>query len=124
MRNKIVKALVEVFITIAIVLGIISLLMSALSCESKPTKKEIHDKQIKSLFYYEGGPHKNAFHLVSELSNDPRSIENLGCTYVEDTINHTLDVYWEFTAKNAFGGAVREDISFQSDTLGNIIKIY
>lgn len=124
MRNQIIKALVEAFITIAIIVGFLFLLVTALSCESKPTKKELHEKQIKSLFYYEGGPHKNAFSLVSELSNDPKSIENLRCGYVEDTINHTLDVYWEFTSKNRFGGVVRQDISFKSDTLGNIIKFY
>lgn len=124
MRNQIIKALVEAFITIAIIVGVLFLLVTALSCESKPTKKELHEKQIKSLFYYEGGPHKNAFSLVSELSNDPKSIENLDCFYIEDTINHTLDVRWDFTIKNKLGGVERQKLMFQSDTLGNIIKFY
>ena len=124
MRDRFIKAIVFAAIRVLFILAVVYMLLTALSCQSKPSKKELHEKQIKSLFYYDGGPHKNAFLLVSELSNDPKSIENLGCSYVEDTINHTLDVYWEFTAKNAFGGVVRQDVSFQSDTLGNIIKFY
>lgn len=105
-------------------LFLLSILFLFSSCENKQTKKEIHKKQIESLFFYKNGPHKKAYALVYDLSNDPMSIENLGCVYVEDTINHTLDVRWDFTTKNAFGGNVKESISFQSDTLGNIIKLY
>lgn len=124
MRNQFLQKAVEYAITFTLIICGLFLIYSIIGCDSRPTKKELHKKQIESLFYYNGGPHITAFNLVSKLSNDPKSIENLGCSYVEDTINHTLDVYWEFTSKNAFGGVVRQDVSFQSDTLGNIIKFY
>lgn len=113
------------FNSVVIIICVI-LICSFVKCiqESKPTKKEMHKKQIESLFHYDGGPHKNAFSLVSKMVNDPKSIENLGCYYVEDTLNHVLEVEWEFTVKNKFGGVEREKLNFQSDTLGNIIKIY
>ena len=103
---------------------IILSVFSLISCEEKPTKEQLHRKQIESLFYYENGPHKTAYHLISQQAKDPNSLENLGCYYVEDTIENTLDVNWEFTATNSFGGRLRYYVSFKSDTLGNIIETY
>ena len=124
MRNEFLQKAVDWTIRIVTVVVLFYLLFTLFSCDKKPTKKELHQKQIESLFYYRGGPHKTAFNLVSGMINDPKSIENLDCVYIEDTINHTLDVHWDFTYKNAFGGVVREQVIFQSDTLGNVIKFY
>ena len=124
MRNQFLQKAVYYAVIFALIICGLVLIFSLFGCENKPTKKELHQKQIESLFYYRGGPHKTAFSLVSKMANDPKSIENLDCVYIEDTINHTLDVHWDFTYKNAFGGVVREQIVFQSDTLGNVIKFY
>ena len=105
---------------LVIILGILFLF----SCEEKPTKAELHNQQLNSLFYYSGGPHKTAYDYVYKQLNDPSSLENIDCVWVEDTTTNILTVQWEFSAKNAFGGRLREYVVFDSDTLGNIVKVY
>lgn len=113
-----IKMIIAVFFSI-----IIGLLLR--SCKDpKPTKESLHKKQIESLFMYNGGPHKGAFNYLSNQLNDPESLDNIRCIYVEDTISNIVSVKWQFTAKNAFGGRVRHYVIFDSDTLGNIVKVH
>lgn len=125
MKNKIIKAYLIAFsFIINIILCLFLILLLASSCDSKPSKKELHQKQIESLFFYNGGPHKTANHYLSNQLKDPRSLENVSCIYIEDTINHVVKVKWEFTATNSFGGRIRDYVVFDSDTLGNIVKVH
>lgn len=122
MKNKILTTVFEIIVSIAIATLFILLFISC--SEKKLTKQEQHQKQIESLFFYNGGPHKTANHYLSNQLNDPNSLENVSCVYIEDTINHIVKVKWEFTATNPFGGRVRDYVLFDSDTLGNIVKVH
>lgn len=111
--------LIAIFIFSAII-GI-----SLRSCkDTKPTKQELHNKQIESLFFYNGGPHKKAYSYLANQLNDPNSLENVSCIYIEDTISNVVKVKWEFTATNSFGGRIKDFVIFDSDTLGNIVKVH
>lgn len=103
------------------------LLLSAFilaSCGHKQTKQEIHKKQIKSLFMYHNGPHRQAYEAIKSDLKDPNSFENLGSKYVEDTIKNTLIVRMDFTASNSFGANIKDYVLFESDTLGNIKTVF
>ena len=108
----------------AVVLSIILAFIFVSCSEKKLTKEEMHQKQIESLFINKPphGYHKTLVNLVLSQLNDPNSFDHLGTYYIErDT---TLVVEMDFTAKNGFGGAVRQKVIIESDTLGNITKIY
>lgn len=121
----IMKKLTKILLKLSVLFSVIAMiLIIASSCEEKPTKVQLHRKQVESLFYYSGGPHKTAFSYVQKQLNDPESLENIDCVWVEDTTTNIITVHWEFSAKNAFGGRLREYVVFDSDTLGNIVKVH
>jgi hypothetical protein len=89
--------------------------------ERKLTKKEIHDKNISMAFNPWDGSHRNLEILIKKSLNDPNSYNHLETTYRD--LDSILIITSEFTAKNGFGGTIREGVVVSADTLGNIIDV-
>lgn len=88
----------------------------------KLTKKEIHKQNIEKLFSAWDGSHINLKAKIQESLNDPDSYENISTNYWDrDSIIVVKTIY---TAKNEYGGVEKMVIMAESDTLGNIIKVY
>lgn len=108
-------------------IAIVSILFAYLTCESEPekelTKQEIRDKKINELLYGNGMNAVNIklIQLVKRDLNDPDSMGNIELYYVDQ--DSTIIVTQKFTAKNAFGGTLREEIVVSIDTLGKIKDI-
>ncbi len=87
------------------------------------TQQEKREQKIKYLLYFNGSKAINIrlTELIKRDLNDPQSFKKLNLSYVDkDSI---IVVTEEFTAKNAFGGRLRKEVTIAIDTTGNIIKI-
>lgn len=89
--------------------------------EIKLTKAEIHKQNIEKLFHPWDGSNIELEKRIKESLNDPESYEHVTTTYVDT--GDFLSVKTIFTAKNGFGGVIKQEVVVQQDTLGNIIKI-
>ena len=99
------------------------------TCEGEPetekplTKEEIRRNYINRLIYNNGMNSVNVklIQLIERDLNDPNSMQNLKVSFIDrDSI---ILVSKSFTAKNAFGGRVREEVIVAIDTLGNITEV-
>jgi len=100
---------------------IIIVAMSPDEPEIKPTKAEIHKQNIEKLFHPWDGSNIELEKKIKESLNDPESYEHITTTYIDT--GDFLSVKSIFTAKNGFGGVIKQEVVIQQDTLGNIIKV-
>ncbi|MEO9513456.1 MAG: hypothetical protein ABJN84_00415 [Flavobacteriaceae bacterium] len=95
------------------------------TCEGEPekplTKKEQHQQNIQKLFSGWDGSHIKLTEHIKQSLNDPDSYEHLETTYIDK--DSFLIITTRFTAKNGFGGRVKNEVVVMSDTLGNITEI-
>lgn len=116
-KGCLILSVVMVLITLTIVL----------TCENKSekplSKQELRDKKISNLIYGNGQKSINTklIQLVKNDLNDPDSMENIEISYVDkDTV---IFITQRFTAKNIYGGTLRNEVVVTVDTLGNITEI-
>ena len=114
------KGCLILFILVMIVFSI-----AAITCENEPekplTKKEIHEQNIQKLFSGWDGSHIKLTEKIKQSLNDPKSYEHIETTYRD--LDSFLIINTTFTAKNAFGGTLKKEVSVVSDTLGNITDV-
>lgn len=95
------------------------------TCEDEPqkplTKQELHQQNIQKLFSGWDGSHIKLTEIIKQSLNDPESFNHLETTYIDK--DSFLIVTTKFTAKNGFGGTVRNEVVVKSDTLGNITEV-
>lgn len=95
------------------------------TCKGEPekplTKEERHQQNIQKLFSGWDGSHIKLTEIIKQSLNDPDSYEHLETTYIDK--DSFLIVTSKFTAKNGFGGTVRNEVVVKSDTLGNILEV-
>jgi len=120
-RDKILWKVVFILFGFVFLL-IIIVAMSPDEPEIKPTKAEIHKQNIEKLFSAWDGSHINLKAKIQEGLNDPNSYENISTNYWDrDSLIVVKTIY---TAKNEYGGVIKTTVMIESDTLGNILKVY
>ncbi len=99
--------------------------VAAITCDNEPkkflTKQEIHQQNIQKLFSGWDGSHIKLTEKIKKTLNDPKSFEHIETTYKD--MDSFLIVNTTFTAKNGFGGTLKNEVIIISDTLGNITEI-
>lgn len=110
---------------VPIILFLLLFLFFKCACDSEPeiklTKAEIHKQNIEKLFHPWDGSNIELEKKIKESLNDSESYEHITTTYIDT--GDFLSVKSIFTAKNGFGGVIKEEVVIQQDTLGNIIKV-
>lgn len=113
-------------IILSVILTII-IAITVITCESEPeqklTKQEVRDKKINELIYGNGLKAVNIklMQLVKKDLNDPDSMGNIEVSYIDN--DSLIFITQKFTAKNAYGGTLRNEVVVTVDTLGNITNI-
>ncbi|REG96159.1 hypothetical protein [Flavobacterium aquicola] len=129
-KKKIVEQKVKedgkkVKIIVPIILLTLLFLLFKCTCDSEPevklTKAEIHKQNIEKLFHPWDGSNIVLEQKIKESLNDPESYEHITTSYIDT--GDFLSVKTVFTAKNGFGGVIKQEVVIQQDTLGNIIKV-
>jgi|25_taG_2_1085351.scaffolds.fasta_scaffold01022_12 hypothetical protein len=118
--KEVKKGCLIIVILIAIIVSIL-VVTGDNSTNRSLTKQEFRDEKINNLLYGNGRNAVNSklIDLVKNDLNDPGSMGDIQLSYIDkDSI---IIVRQKFTAKNAFGGTVRGDVTVKIDTLGNII---
>lgn len=117
-----VKEFITGIIGLVIIIAVVKFSCKGSDESSESSKKQIPRKdRIDKQFSYDGS-HKKLKEYIKSILNDPDSYENIKTVFWDrDSI---IVVKTEFTAKNGYGGRVRNIIMANCDTLeGNIIKI-
>ncbi|MCL6266582.1 hypothetical protein [Flagellimonas myxillae] len=108
---------------IAIVFGVS--IFFYFTCDGEPekplTKEEQHQQNIQKLFSAWDGSHIKLTEYIKQSLNDSESYKHLETSYIDR--DSFLIVTTKFTAKNGFGGTVRNEVVIACDTLGNIIEV-
>lgn len=84
-------------------------------------KDSIHKQNIEKLFSAWDGANIELEKKIKESLNDPDSYEHITTTYID--AGTYLAVKTTFTARNVYGGVIKQQVVVQQDTLGNIIKV-
>lgn len=109
------------------VLLVLIISIAVITCESEPdiqlSEQELRDNKINELLYGNGMKAVNIqlIQLVKKNLNDPDSMGNIEVSYIDN--DSIILVTQKFTAKNAFGGTLREEVVVSIDTLGNILEV-
>ena len=122
-KKRILKMLKKgcLIMTILLVIGIFFIT----KCNSEPekvlTKKEIHHENIQKLFSGWDGSHIKLTEKIKKSLNDPESYEHIETSYRD--LDSLLIINATFTAKNGFGGRLKQEVIVVGDTLGNVTEI-
>lgn len=103
---------------IIVLISIIAVTKCVSKPEKKLTKKEAHIQKIQKLFSAWDGSHIELTKKIKKALNDPQSYEHIETTYRD--LDSTLVISTVFTAKNGFGGRLKQEVIVISDTSGNI----
>ena len=84
-------------------------------------KAEQRNEMINDLLHDSDGVLAKLRFLIKKDLNDPRSMETISFNHVDK--DSLILVKYGFTAKNAFGGRIRNDVIVSVDSTGNILEI-
>ncbi len=105
---------------------IVSIIVYTCSGDDEPervlTKQEIRKNKLSTQFNGLDGSHINVTEKIKSSLNDPKSYEHIQTTYMD--LDSSLVITTTFTAKNGFGGVIKQEVVVSVDTLGNILEIH